>query len=153
MRNSKTLLLKQLNKQLQQFQAAARVPTPEKGWIRAIRTGLNMTLEQLGNKLNITKQGIRKIEESEAKGSISLKSLQATGEAMDMRLVYGFVPKDGDLENLIQQKAEDLARKIVLRTNQNMLLEDQGIGKPKLDAAIDELAYEIKREMRRSMWD
>ena len=39
---------------------------------------------------------------------------------LDMQFVYGFVPKDGAIDNLINSKAEILARKIVLRANQNM---------------------------------
>jgi hypothetical protein len=46
-----------------------------------------------------------------------------------------------------------LAKKIVMRTNQNMNLEGQGIGDQKLAKTIRELAFEIKREMRKSLWD
>jgi hypothetical protein len=67
--------------------------------------------------------------------------------------VYGFVPVDGSLDNLITKKAENLARKIVLRTNQNMELENQGIGKEKIEKSIKEMTEELKREMRKSLWD
>ena len=153
MRNKRTLLIEQLDQKLQPFQRTEMVEVPSKGWINTIRTTLNMTMEQLGNKLNITRQGVRSIEESEAKGSISIKSLKEVGEALDMQLVYGFVPKDGSINNLINIKAEKLARKIVLRTNQNMKLENQGIGDEKINATILDLANEIKREMRKSLWD
>ena len=63
------------------------------------------------------------------------------------------MPKDGTINNLINLKAEKLAKKIVLRTNQNMKLEDQGIGDEKITKTIKELADEIKREMRKSLWD
>jgi len=46
-----------------------------------------------------------------------------------------------------------LARKIVWRTNQNMKLENQGIGDEKINSTIKDLADEIKREMRKSLWD
>ena len=70
-----------------------------------------------------------------------------------MKFIYGFIPKDGTIESLVNLKAEKLARKIVLRTNQNMKLEDQGIGDEKIDKTIKELANEIKREMKKSLWD
>ena len=35
---------------------------------------------------------------------------------MDMQLVYGFVPNDGTLDALIDRKAKELARQIVMRT-------------------------------------
>lgn len=153
MRNKKKLLIEQLDQKLGHFQKAEVILVPDRGWINTIRTTLNMTMAQLGAKLRITRQGVKKIEESEAKGSITINSLKEAGEAMDLKFVYGFVPKDGTIENLINLKAEKLARKIVLRTNQNMKLEDQGIGDKKIKESITELANEIKREMRKSLWD
>lgn len=153
MRNKKKLLIEQLDQKLKAFQDTAMVLVPSKGWVNTIRTTLNMTMAQLGTKLNITRQGVKKIEESEAKGTISINSLKDVAQVLDLKFVYGFVPKDGTIDNLINIKAEKLARKIVLRTNQNMKLEDQGIRNGKVDEAIIELANEIKREMRKSLWD
>ena len=153
MRNKKMLLIEQLDQKLEPFQNAAMVLVPNKGWINTIRTALNMTMAQLGAKLNITRQGVKKIEESEAKGTISINSLKEVGQALDLKFVYGFVPKDGTIDNLINIKADNLAHKIVLRTNQNMRLEDQGIGNDKISETIKDLANEIKREMRKSLWD
>jgi len=42
-----------------------------------------------------------------------------------MQLVYGFVPNDGSLDALIEKRATELATKIVMRTSNNMKLEDQ----------------------------
>ncbi|WNH13482.1 mobile mystery protein A [Thalassobellus suaedae] len=153
MRNKKQLLIEQLDQKLKPFQKTEIVLVPDKGWIHTIRTTLNMTMAQLGDKLGITKQGVKKIEESEAKGSISINSLKEVGNVLELKLVYGFVPKEGTIDNLISLKAEKLARKIVLRTNQNMKLEDQGISDEKIKASIIDLANDIKREMRKSLWD
>jgi len=153
MRNKRKLLIEQLDKKLKPFQKTEMVLVPSKGWINTIRTALNMTMAQLGARLKITRQGVKSIEESEAKGSISIKSLKEVGMALDLKLVYGFLPKDGSIDNLINIKAEKLAEKIVLRTNQNMKLEDQGIGEVKIKETIKDLANEIKREMKRSLWD
>lgn len=153
MRNKRKLLVEQLEQKLQPFYNSRKVLVPERGWINAIRTTLNMTMAQLGTKLNITRQGVKKIEESEANGTITINSLKETANAMDLQLVYALLPKNGTINDLIQIKAEKLAQKIVLRTNQNMKLEDQGIGNEKIDKTIMELAEEIKREMRRSLWD
>ena len=153
MRNKKQLLIEQLDQKLKPFQKTEMVLVPDKGWIKIIRTTLNMTMAQLGAKLGVTKQGIKRIEESEAKGSISINSLKEVGDALDLKLVYGFVPKDGTINNLINNKAQTLARKIVLRTNQNMKLEDQGISEEKIKQSVIDLATEIKREMRKSLWE
>ena len=153
MRNKRKLLIEQLDQKLQPFSEASKVLVPERGWIHTIRTTLNMTMAQLGTKLNITRQGVKRIEESESNGTITLNSLKNAANAMDLKLVYALVPKDGTINNLIQLKAESLAKKIVLRTNQNMKLEDQGIGDEKIAKTIKELAEEIKREMKKSLWD
>lgn len=153
MRNQRKLIIDQLDQKLKTFQEANTIIVPSGGWINTIRTTLNMTLEQLGGKLKITKQGISRIEESESKGTITINSLKEVGEALDMKLVYGFVPKDGTIQELIDKKAEALARRIVLRTDQSMKLEDQGIGQEKINESIKDLADEIKREMRKSLWD
>jgi predicted DNA-binding mobile mystery protein A len=152
-RNTKKLLIEQLDQKLLPFQKTELVLIPQKGWINTIRIGLNMTMKQLGAKLNITRQGIKNIEESEAKGSLSINALKEVGEVLDLKFVYGFVPKDGSIDNLINLKADKLAHRIVLRTNQNMKLEDQGIEEAKIKESIKELAAEIKREMRKSLWD
>ncbi|MEB8347038.1 mobile mystery protein A [Flavobacteriaceae bacterium KMM 6898] len=153
MRNKKKLLIEQLDQKLVKFKDAGMVLVPQKGWINTIRTTLNMTRDQLGTKLDLTKGAIQKIEEREATGQITINKLRGVGKALEMQFVYGFVPKDGTIENLINSRAEKLARKIVLRTNQNMKLEDQGISDNRIKESIIELSNEIKREMRKSLWD
>ncbi len=153
MRNKKKLLIEQLDQKLAKFKDAGMVLVPQKGWINTIRTTFNMTRDQLGSKLNLTKGAIQKIEEREATGQITINKLKDVGKALDMQFVYGYVPKDGTIENLINLRAKKLARKIVLRTNQNMKLEDQGISDNKINSSIIDLANEIKREMRKSLWD
>ncbi|CAN5296049.1 hypothetical protein BH09BAC5_BH09BAC5_04470 [soil metagenome] len=153
MRNQKKLILEQLDRKLKAFQPIKKTLVPEKGWIYSIRKALNMNLGQLGKKLNISTQGAKKIEEREANESISIKSLREAGNALDMQLVYGFVPKSGTLVNLVNTKAEELARKIVLRTSNNMKLENQENSSVQIQNAIIELTSDIKREMRKSLWD
>ncbi|HCV83041.1 MAG: transcriptional regulator [Zunongwangia sp.] len=153
MRNKHSLLIEQLDQKLQPFDQTKKALVPERGWINTIRTTLNMTMAQLGTKLNITRQGVKNLEKSEANGTITLNSLRDVSNAMDLKLVYAMVPKDGTINDLVNVKAEKLARRIVMRTNQNMKLEDQGIEEKKLAKTIQELANEIKREMRKSLWD
>ena len=153
MRNKHKLLIEQLDRKLKPFIKSKNSHVPEKGWIHTIRTTLNMTLQQLGNKLNMTSQGVKRIEEREASGSVSLKSLKKVADAIDMQLVYALVPKQNSIEELVNSKSHDLAKKIVLRTGHNMKLENQGISDKKIKDAIEELADEIKREMRKTLWD
>jgi len=153
MRNKRQLLIEQLDQKLVKFKEPATILVPTKGWINTIRTTINMTRDQLGTKLEMTKGAIQKIEERESSGQITINKLKNVGQALNMKFVYGFIPIDGSIENLISIESEKLARKIVLRTNQNMKLEDQGIGEEKINKTIKDLAVEIKREVRKSIWD
>ena len=121
--NKRNLLLQQLSKKMALYIVLKQAPTPPTGWIRAIRTALNMSLEQLGKKMSIRRQSVNKLEQREKDGTISVKSLKEAAKALDMHFVYGFVPKDGSLEALIERKANEIAKKIVLRTSNSMKLQ------------------------------
>ena len=153
MRNQKKLLIEQLDRKLKPFLGSELVIIPNSGWINTIRTTLNMTLEQLGKKLNMTKQGVKRIEDSEAAGTITVNSLKEVCNALEMKFVYGFIPIDGSFESLIDRKSRLLAEKIILRTNHNMMLEDQEIDKTNLKNAIEDLSKEIKFELKKAIWD
>ncbi|MBK7959628.1 MAG: mobile mystery protein A [Bacteroidetes bacterium] len=153
MRSQKTLVIQQLDKKIKPFIGTEQVIIPDHGWISAIRSALNMTLDQLGERLNMTRQGAKQVEEREANGSISIKNMRAIGELLDMEFVYGFVPKKGSIEKLVHDKAEELAKKIVLRTSHNMKLENQGNSDEQINRAIEDLTNELKKEMNRSLWD
>jgi predicted DNA-binding mobile mystery protein A len=151
--NKKKLQLEQLDRKLKGFHTASKVTPPPTGWLKAIRVSLGMSLQQLADKLSITKQSVQEIETREKEGSITLKSLKEAANAMDMQLVYALVPKDGTLDNLIDRKATELAIRIVSRTSNNMKLEDQENSKERLKKAIEERTAIIKNEMPKTLWD
>ena len=149
----KSLQLQQLNSKMLGFASLKQVAMPPTGWIKAIRTAIGMSMQQLGNKLNVSKQGIMDIEKREKDGSITIKSLREIARAMDMQLVYGFVPNDGSLDALIEKRATELATQIVMRTANTMKLEDQANSKKRIEAAIRERATAIQNEMPKILWD
>lgn len=151
--NNKSLVNQQLNVKMQSFAPLTQIPVPPTGWIKAIRTALGMSLHQLGKRLQITKQSAQEIEQREKEGSITIKSLREVARALDMQLVYGFVPIDDSLDALIERKANELARKIVMRTSNTMHLEDQGNSSQRLDESIRERTEFIKRELPKMLWD
>jgi len=151
--SKKTLQIQQLNNKMLSFKTLQKVATPPTGWIKAIRTSIGMSLLQLGKKLSITKQGVQDIENREKDGSITIKGLREVAKALDMQLVYGFVPNDESLEMMIERKAKELATKIVLRTSNTMKLEDQENTKQRIEKAIQERASAIKTEMPKTLWD
>ena len=151
--NKKSLQLQQLNSKLLAFASLNQITIPPSGWIKAIRTSIGMSMRQLGNKLSISKQGVLDFEAREKEGSITLKSLKEIGRALDMKLVYGFVPNDGSLDALIERRATELATQIVMRTSNTMKLEDQENSKERIQKAIKERTEVIKREMPKILWD
>lgn len=149
----KALQLQQLNSKMLAYGNLQKIAPPPTGWIKAIRTAIGMSLQQLSSRLSITRQSAQEMEQREKDGSITIKSLREAATALDMQLVYGFIPKDGSLDALIDRKAKELARGIVLRTSNSMKLEDQENSKKRIDKAIAERATEIKNEMPKSLWD
>lgn len=153
MRKSKLLALRQLDRKTKALAKVGSIEIPTIGWIKNIRNALNMTQNQLGKKLNISRQSVSEIESRETEGSISLRTLREVGNAFNSKLVYAFIPKDSSFESLVDKKASALARKIVLRTHKTMQLEDQAVKHQRIDESIDELTQEIKSEMKKSLWD
>jgi predicted DNA-binding mobile mystery protein A len=96
---------------------------------------------------------VQDIERREKDGSVTIKALREAARALDMQLVYGFVPNDGSLELLIERKAKELATQIVMRTNNTMKLEDQENTKQRIEKAIQERTTIIKTEMPKTLWD
>jgi len=150
---SNKLVIKQLDKKLQNFEVVQYVEVPKEGWICLTRKTLNMSLRQLGDRLGVTPQGMKKIEANEKGGGISLNALRQAGEALNLKLVYGFIYKSQTLEQMVEERAVEMARKIVMRTSTSMKLEDQENTSQRLREAIQELTDELKREMPKSLWD
>lgn len=126
---------------------------PSQGWIKTIRTALGISLQQVGNKLGITKQGVLDIEKREQSGAITINALREVAKVLDMQFVYGFVPNATSLDALIEQRATELATQIVMRTAQSMSLEDQANTEERLQNAIKERASNIINEMPKLLWD
>ncbi len=149
----KSLQIQQLNGKMLAYASVQKVVPPPTGWIKAIRNAIGMSMLQLGNRLSITKQSVQDIERREKDGSITIKALREAARALDMQLIYGFVPKDGSLELLIERKAKELATQIVMRTNNTMKLEDQENTRQRIETAIKERTTIIKTEMPKTLWN
>jgi predicted DNA-binding mobile mystery protein A len=118
-----------------------------------MRLAFGMTLEQLGRRLSITPQSVRDMEMREKEGSLTLDRLRKAAHALDMELVYGFVPREGTLEAYVERRARMLATMIVERTSQTMRLEDQENAQARLRKAIDERTKAIMEDLPRALWD
>jgi predicted DNA-binding mobile mystery protein A len=150
---NKSLQINQLEQKMKTFALNKREEMPNNGWIKAIRTALGMSMQQLGNKLSISKQSIQEIEKREKDGAITIKSLREVAKALDMQVVYVLVPNDGSLHALIERKSLEIATKIVMRTSNTMKLEDQENSQQRIKKAIQERAAIIRNESPKILWD
>ncbi len=147
------IILEQIDKKILQFKKLENITTPSSGWVYAIRQALGMSLRQLGKKMEITPQSVKEIEEREKSGSISLNVLRQFGKSLNLKLVYGFIPEQNSLNEMIEKRALELAREIVMRTSISMKLEDQENNPKRIQKAIIEKATEIKNEIPKNLWD
>ncbi|HMB01364.1 MAG TPA: mobile mystery protein A [Spirochaetota bacterium] len=149
---NQNLILEQVDRQLKPF-SGLKEATPVSGWLETIRIALKITLKQLGQRLMISAPSVKEMEKREKKGNITLSSLKKYAQAMDMHFVYGFIPKDGSLGKMIENKALEKARQIVTRSAQTMELEEQAVSKEQLKKTVTEKQEEIIREMPKYLWD
>ena len=147
------LLVEQLDSKIECFNEIENVSLPSIGWIKSIRTAIKMSLRQLGERMNVSPQNIGEMEKREANGTITLNSLKEIASALDMRLVYGFIPKDGSIDKMIEKRAREIATEIVGRTHVTMILEDQQNSNQRIKKAIEQKTEEIKYEMPKYLWD
>lgn len=147
------LIIEQADRKLALFKPLKNISIPEKGWIHTIRIALKMSLRQLGNRLKISPQSVKEIEVREANGSITIKGLKEVGAVLNMKLIYGFIPISQGIEEMIEQRAFEIAKEIVMRTSNTMQLEDQGNTDERLEKAIKSRAEELKIKMPKYLWD
>lgn len=57
-----------------------------------LRKQHKMTLQDLGDKLTITAQSVREIQDREKKGTVSIKVLENVGQALGYKFEYRFIP-------------------------------------------------------------
>ena len=150
---NRKLVIEQLDRKFDTMSALRNLEPPSRGWIHAIRTAMHMSLAQLAKRLKKTSASVSEIENRERSKNITLKKLAEVGEALDLQLVYGFIPKTSSLEAIIEQRAKQIARDIVMRTSQSMKLEEQENSEARLQKAINDRARQIQMEMPKYLWD
>lgn len=103
--------------------------------------------------MHITPAGVKEMENREKNGSISLNGLKDFASAMNLKFVYAFIPNDGSLEKMIENRAFEIAQQIVLKASHTMALEDQQNNPARIKKAIKARAQQINNEMPKYLWD
>jgi predicted DNA-binding mobile mystery protein A len=145
------LVIDQLNVTLERLNQLKAVKTPHKGWIRAIRDALGMSGTQLAERLQVSRPRIPRLEQDELTGSVTLKTMRQTAEALDCVFVYALVPRTS-LDDMIRTQAKKVAGTRLQRTSHTMLLEDQLISNSDRQREYDSMVDELVLEMPRDLW-
>lgn len=139
-----------LDTQLKPLRDMEPLIRPGRGWIKAIREAIGMTTGQFARRLGVAQPRVSALEKAEADGVVTLKSLRQAAEALDCDFVYALVPRK-PLEQVVRDRARDVAERQLARTDQTMRLENQAVSKARMARARDELAAELLRSDRR-LW-
>lgn len=101
--------------------------------------------------MGVSQPTVAKLERSEERETIALKSLRKLAEALDCTLVYALIP-NGSLESTLQAQAESRAAEQLQRVEHSMRLEDQSRMPEEIESERRELAQELIRKLSRDIW-
>lgn len=152
---NKWLAIKQLDKQFKDWQyVSKKYGKPRVGWVKTIRTALNMTTEQLGKKIGVKNGRISQLEAAEIEDTVTLKALRNAAEGLNCELVYAIMPKNNlTLEQMIRTRAEKVsARKIAIIAHM-MSLEAQSLSKDALAEQKTELEKSLMESISKDLWN
>jgi predicted DNA-binding mobile mystery protein A len=131
----------------------AGLKTPPEGWLRTVRNALGMSGAELAKKMGVTRARVTQAEHAELTGGITLKSMQATAEAMGCRFVYAIIPPSEHIEDIITAQARKKAMAIVGTASTHMALENQKLPDDKIAWEVERLTREIAQEMPSDCWN
>jgi predicted DNA-binding mobile mystery protein A len=146
------LRTRQLDHTFERLAPLRSVDRPRKGWLKVIREALGMTVEQVADRLDVTKSMVSKYERAELDETITLATLRRVASALDADLMYAVLPRKS-IEELRRERALTAARRRVQSVHQSMALEDQAVSAEERERQIAELADELLIERSRTIWD
>lgn len=143
---------RQLDKRLSSLLKADAFTRPPRGWVKAIREALGMTTAQLAKRLGVSQPRVVGIEQAEAKGAITLDSLERAAHALDCQLIYALVPRK-PLDALIEERATRLATTRLDATRHTMALEAQTVDARDEDEQRKRLIRQLIEQAGSELWD
>ena len=135
------LALNQIEKRLKKLRRILSDAHVSPGWVYYMRHALNLTLEKLAKRANLSKATIQQIEKREIHGRITVTTLKKIALAMDCEFIYAFVPKK-ELKTFLFEKAYKKAEYLIKNADVHMTLEDQQVTED-IEQRIKRLANEL----------
>lgn len=119
--------------------------------IRVIRQALGMTQAQVAKRLGVRQGDVAKIEKVNAK-DIRVSTLRKIAEVLGCEFLTVFVPKE-EVKQVVEKKAMELAKKIVLANTANMAMELQKPDSETIEEEIRTIQEEIVKKRRSCLWE
>lgn len=153
--NSKSSLyrlrLSQVEQTLEPFLTLKGKPIPRKGWLRSIRESLGRTVRAQAAIAGVAPATLQKSERSEAEDRITLAQLRKLAEGLDCELVYALVPRK-PLHDVVEGRAELLARREIMGVTHTMALEDQRPSDKFVSLKVQERREELLADSWNKLW-
>ncbi len=150
--DARTMARQNLDRRLARIGKLEDIARPSRGWVKAIREALGMTAEQFGRRLGVSQQRALAIEKAEARGAITLDTLERSAQALGCRLVYTLVPHES-LEEMVVNQSLAAARKQLERTRHTMALEAQSLERDDDKGMVLRLARSLAEKSGSKIWE
>lgn len=142
---------RQLDKRLSGVADPQILKRPPKGWVRAMREALGMTSAALAERMGVAQSRIPVLEQAEAKGTITLDSLERAANALECDLVYILKPRQ-PLERIVEVQAMKVASQNLAATRHTMALEAQGLERSDDEEQVRRLARQLLEKAGAKLW-
>ena len=146
------LRLAQVEKALEPFETLSGKSTPPGGWLRSIRESLGRSLRSQAALLGVAFATLQQSEQAEADDRITLAQLRKLAAGLDCELVYALVPRK-PLREMVQARAEVLARQEVMGVAHTMRLENQAVSVEDLEGQKRRIVADYLAHFSRKLWD
>lgn len=146
------LMQEKLQKQADSLTLLGVRKIPEGGWINFMRKSLKIPLKQLAERLNIASPSAKQMEAREIEGAVTIKTMNEVAKALNLKFVYGFVPGEGSFQEIIDQRALEIAKYMTESRVSSIVSEDFVIKPERIELFIAQVAENLKRTLPRYFW-
>lgn len=148
----RVLARKNIDKRLIEIRNSQSLVRPPRGWIKAIREALGMSSKQLAKRMGVSQPRASEIEKNEVADSLTLDTLQRAANALECQLVYAFIPRK-PLQDLVEERADKLARMRLQATAHSMALEDQSVNEADAQSQLSDLVKKLAEREGSVLWE
>ena len=136
-----------LDHSLNSFKESLRSLPPDGGWVRSVRLALGMSAEQLARRVGVSRATIATLERSEARGRITLASLEKLARGLGCRVAYALIPEvSTSVTGLRRARARKLA-------HTRLTIEAAGLDAADSRRQLERLTDDLLAGSPRKLWE